>query len=109
MRELFKKLSMCHVLLLLHIQRLTHFMLLVFLYPLKTSGKQRFSDVSRGVKRDPWHETIVPLIKIRKDQEINIESMSTELIRKPYNKTCFFFLKTHTSYGLNSSYGLSKP
>ena len=51
---------------------------------------------------------LVPLIKIRKDQEINIESMSTELIRKPYNKTCFF-LKTHTNYGLNSSYGLSKP
>ena len=51
---------------------------------------------------------LVPLIKIKKDQEINIESMSTELIRKPYNKTCFF-LKTHTNYGLNSSYGLSKP
>ena len=33
---------------------------------------------------------LVPRIKIRKDKEINIESMNTELMRRPYNKTCFF-------------------
>ena len=29
----------------------------LFLYPLKTSENQRFSDVFRGIERDKWHET----------------------------------------------------
>ena len=41
-----------------------------------------------------WHDassTIYLKKKKRKGKEINTESMSTELIRKPYNKTCFCF------------------